>query len=110
MGAIVIEETHQLFSKYLKVKINPFPFDETKISVQWYVYDLSNCISAVLIALALYTALTLRNMKDVALCFLGYRVIELTAYILWDKQFGYSEFLALFGFALFIIITQWKKR
>lgn len=110
VAAIVIEEAHNLFSKYLKVKINPFPFDETKISVQWYVYDLSNCISAVLIALALYTAMATRNMKDFALVYLGYRVLETLYFVLWDKQFGYMELLVLFGVVLFIIITQWKNK
>lgn len=110
MGAIVIEETHQLFSKFAKVKIYPFPFDDTKISVQWYVYDLSNCISAVLIALAIYKAVTLKNMKDFALVYLGYRVLEILYYVLWDKQFGYMELLVLFGVVLFIIISQWKNK
>lgn len=110
VGAIVIEETHQLFSKFAKVKIYPFPFDDTKISVQWYVYDLSNCISAVLIALAIYKAVTLKNMKDFALVYLGYRVLEILYYVLWDKQFGYMELLVLFGVVLFIIISQWKNK
>jgi hypothetical protein len=109
-GAVVMEEAHQLFSKYLKVKIHPFPFDDTKISVQWYVYDLSNCISAVLIALAFYTALATKNMKDIALVFLGYRILELIFFILWDKQLGYVQLLLLFGYVLFIIITQWKNK
>ncbi len=110
VGAIVIEESHQLFSQFAKVKIYPFPFDDTKISVQWYVYDLSNCISAVLIALAIYTSLSLRKMKDIALCYLGYRVIELILFSLWDKQSGYMELLLLFGLGLFIIISQWKNK
>ncbi len=110
VGAIVIEESHQLFSQFAKVKIYPFPFDDTKISVQWYVYDLSNCISAVLIALAIYTAVATRNMKSVCLMYLGYRILETFFYCLWDKQFGYTELLLLFGLALFIIISQWKKR
>ncbi len=108
--AIVLEETHQLFSSFSKVKIYPFPFDDSKISVQWYVYDLSNCISAVLIAFALYSAFATRNMKDFALVYLGYRVLELFYFLLWDKQFGYTELLLLFGFVSYIIISQWKKR
>lgn len=110
VGAILIEEAHQLFSKYAKVKIYPFPFDETKISVQWYVYDLSNCISAVLIALAVYTAFATRTMKDIGLVYLGYRVLETIYLLLWNKQFGYTQLLLLFGFVLFIIITQWKNK
>jgi hypothetical protein len=110
VGAIVIEETHQLFSSFSKVKIKPFPFDDSKISVQWYVYDLSNCISAVLISLAIYTAVATRNMKSLTLVYLGYRVLEIIYFILWDKQFGYTELLLLFGLVLFIIISQWKKR
>src|SRR5687767_4184215 len=100
VSAVVMEEAHQLFSKYLKVKIHPFPFDDTKISVQWYVYDLSNCISAVLIALAFYTAFATRNMRTIGLVFLGYRVTELIAFLLWDKQFGYSFFLVFLGLIL----------
>lgn len=110
VSAIVIEEAHQLFSDFLKVKINPFPFDNSKISVQWYVYDLSNCISAVLIGLAIYTVFVTRNMKSIGLAYLGYRVLEFFYYLLWNKQFGYTELLLLFGFVLFIIITQWKNK
>lgn len=110
VGAVVIEEAHQLFRSYLKVKINPFPFDNSKISVQWYVYDLSNCISAVLIALAVYTAVSSKNMKDISLVYLIYRVLETIYFLLWNKQFGYMGLLLLFGFVLFIIISQWKNK
>src|SRR6476620_5866789 len=110
VGAVLIEEAHQFFRAFAKVKIYPFPFDDTKISVQWYVYDLSNCISAVLIALALHAAFTTRNMKSISLCYFGYRVIELLFYGLWDKQIDYTELLLLFDFLLYIILSQWKKQ
>lgn len=110
VGAVSVEEVHQLFSNYPVERIPMFPFDDTTISVQWYVHDLTNCISAVLIGLAVHTAFITRNMRNIALVYLGYRVFELIAFLLWDKQFGYVELLLLFGFVLFIIITQWKNR
>lgn len=110
VGAVSVEEVHQLFSGYPVERISMFPFDDTTISVQWYVHDLTNCISAVLTGLAVYTVLSTRKMKNIALVYLGYRVVELAYFLLWNKQFGYVELLLLFGFVLFIIITQWKNR
>lgn len=110
VGAVMIEEAHQLFSGYPVERIRMFPFDHTKISIQWYVHDLSNCISAVLISLAVYTAFITRNMRNIALAYLGYRVFELFYFVLWNKQLGYVQLLLLFGLVLFIIITKWKNK
>lgn len=110
VGAVMIEESHQLFSGYPVERIRMFPFDHTKISIQWYVHDLSNCISAVLISLAVYTAFITRNMRNIALAYLGYRVFELFYFVLWNKQLGYVQLLLLFGLVLFIIITKWKNK
>lgn len=110
VGAVMIEEAHHLFYRFPSTKIPMFPFDDTHIGVQWYIHDLSNSISAVIIALAIHTALATRNMKDFALVYLGYRVVELFYFVLWNKQLGYTQLLLLFGFVLFIIITQWKNK
>jgi len=113
VAAFLVEEMHNLFSNASTEKINWFMFNsQSKQSLQWYIYDLGNSISPALIAIVIYYSFKQfgKNMRDIGLVYLIYRLAEIGAFILWNKQFGYSIMLTVVGISFYLIASKWKSK
>lgn len=112
VAALLLEEIHNMFSDFSTAKVNWFPLNSnSKMSLQWYVHDFGNVLSVALVAVVLYISFKQfgKNMRDIGIIYLFYRLAEIPAFLLWNNQFGYSVALAIVGLSFYLIGSKWKN-